>query len=306
MLRLILDRSDDVAIPTESMFIADMAAIRSRFGDLASDEQFDRLADTVWRHPKVRQWRLEGAPPPRAGRSSGAAYRAALEAPYLAYAAQHGKPGWGDKTPFYIGHIDELRRVFPDARIVNLVRDGRDVALSLLRVPFGPANVWAAAHEWRDAVDAGEAAAERYGDAVLTVRYEDLVAEPEATVRRVCAFCELTFRPEMLAVERTGADRLIRGQESWFTQLGAGITTASAGRWRTQMSPGRQAVFTSIAADALRRHGYDVLAEPATPPPVPAAAYAAHNLAVKLVQFGRLHVVQERGREVPHLIRRRL
>ena len=69
MLRLILDRSDDVAIPTESMFIADMAAIRSRFGDLASDEQFDRLAEAVWRHPKVREWRLEGAPPPRAGRS---------------------------------------------------------------------------------------------------------------------------------------------------------------------------------------------------------------------------------------------
>src|SRR4029079_5303197 len=79
----------------------------------------------------------------------GAAYRAALEAPYLAYAAQHGKPGWGDQTPVYIGHIDELRRGFPDARIGNLVRDGRDVALSLLRVPFGPANVWAAAHQWR-------------------------------------------------------------------------------------------------------------------------------------------------------------
>jgi hypothetical protein len=65
MLRLILDRSDEVAIPTESMFIADMAAIRSRFGDLTSDEQFGRLAEAVWRHPKVREWRLEGAPPPR-------------------------------------------------------------------------------------------------------------------------------------------------------------------------------------------------------------------------------------------------
>src|SRR5258708_5191931 len=144
MLPLILDRSDHVAIPTEPMFIAAIAALRSRFGALTRDGQFDRLADTVWRHPKVREWRLQGAPPRRDGRSGEAAYRAALEAPYLAYAAQHGKPGWGDKTPYYIGHIDELRRVFPEARIVNLVRDGRDVALSLLRVPFGPANVWAA------------------------------------------------------------------------------------------------------------------------------------------------------------------
>src|SRR3954466_8682616 len=76
MLRLILDRSDDVAIPTESMFIADMAAVRSRFGDLARDEQFDRLVEAVWRHPKVREWRLEGAPPRRDGRSGGAGHPA--------------------------------------------------------------------------------------------------------------------------------------------------------------------------------------------------------------------------------------
>ena len=303
LLRLILDRGGEVAIPTESMTLVDFA--READAPLATDAAFDRLARAVWRHPKIREWGLAGNPPRREGRTGAAAYRAALEAPYLAYARGRGAARWADKTPLYVLHAGLIRRTFPEARIVHIVRDGRDVALSLLRVPFGAANVWAAAHQWRDAVDAGDAAAERYGDAVLTVRYEDLVAEPEATVRRVCAFCELTFRPEMLAVERTGADRLIRGQESWFTQLGAGITTASAGRWRTQMSPARQAVFTSIAADALRRHGYDVPAEPATPPPVPAAAYAAHNLAVKLVQFGRLHVVQERGREVPHLIRRR-
>src|SRR4051794_18165389 len=172
MLRLILDRSDEVAIPTESMFVADMAAIRSRFGDLAHDEQFDGLAEAVWRHPTVREWRLAGAPPRRDGRSGGAAYRAALEAPYLAYAAQHGKPGWADKTPYYIGHIDELRRVFPEARIVNLVRDGRDVALSLLRVPFGPANVWAAAHQWRDAICAGGGGGGRAGGGPLTGGYE--------------------------------------------------------------------------------------------------------------------------------------
>src|SRR4051812_49769243 len=186
MLRLILDRSDEVAIPTESMFVADMAAIRSRFGDLAHDEQFDRLAEAVWRHPKVREWRLAGAPPRRDGRSGGAAYRAALEAPYLAYAAQHGKPGWGDKTPYYIGHIDELRRVFPEARIVNLVRDGRDVALSLLRVPFGPANTWAAAHQWRGAIDAGGRGAPRAGAGPLAGGLEGVVGAPGAAGSAAC------------------------------------------------------------------------------------------------------------------------
>jgi hypothetical protein len=305
LLRLILDRSDDVAIPTESMFIADMAAIRSRFGDLASDEQFDRLAEAAWRHPKVREWRLEGAPPRRDGRSGEPAYRAALEAPFLAYAAQHGKPRWGDKTPYYIGHIDELRRVFPEARIVNLVRDGRDVALSLLRVPFGPANVWAAAHQWRDAVDAGERAAERLGADLLTVRYEDLVAGPETAIPAVCEFLEIGYRPEMLAVEESPPELIAAGQAAWFRELYGGIRANSVGKWRRQMSRSDIALFESIAGAQLERHGHQT-GLGSTPPHVPAAAYMAHNWSVKLWHFTVLHVWRERGREVPYLVRRRL
>jgi hypothetical protein len=303
MLRLILDASPDVAIPTESMIVVDFA--RHADDALATDEEFDRLARAVWRHPKVREWALPGQPPVRGGRTGAAAYRSALEAPFQAYAALHGKPRWGDKTPYYVGEVDQVKRVFPEARIVNLVRDGRDVALSLMRVPFGPSNVWAAARQWRAAVDAGDAAQARYGDDVLTIRYEDLVAEPERIVRRVCAFCEIGYRPEMLAIEESAAGKLVAGQERWFTQLYAGIGTRSVGKWRTAMAPAQQAVFAAGAAEPLRRHGYEV-PDVGPAPRVPAAAYAAHNWAVKLWNFARLHVWQERGREVPHVIRRRL
>jgi sulfotransferase family protein len=303
MLRLILDRSPDVAIPTESMILVDFAGAAA--DALDTDAEFDGLAGAVWRHPKVREWALPGAPPARAGRTGPAAYRAAIEAPFLAYAELHGKPRWADKTPYYVGEIDHVKRVFPEARIVNLVRDGRDVALSLLRVPFGPSNVWAAARQWRAAVDAGDAAKARYGDEVLTVRYEDLVTEPDTVVRAVCAFCEIAYEPEMLAIDESAGGKLAAGQEGWFSELFAGIGTRSVGKWRTQMTGAQQAVFAAEASAALRRHGYEV-PDAAAPPRVPAAAYAAHNWAVKLWNFARLHVWQERGREVPHIIRRRL
>ena len=303
LLRLILDRSEEVAIPTESMILVDFAPQAD--GEFEDDAEFDRLARAVWRHPKVRAWTLPGRPPKRQGRTGAAAYRAALEAPYLAYAAKHGKPRWADKTPYYVTEIDQVKRVFPEARIVNLLRDGRDVAMSLMRVPFGPGNYWAAAHQWRGAVDAGDAAAARYADAVITVRYEDLVADPAAEVQRVCDFCGLRFDPGMLEVERSVEGRLAPGQEGWFRRLRAGIDAGSVGKWRTGMSEAQQAVFASVAGDALRRHGYDIPAA-GVPPRVPDAAYLAHNWTVKLWQFGRLHVWQERGREVPHVIRRRL
>jgi len=305
MLRLILDRSPDIAIPTESMILVDVANVRARYGALDSDAAFDRLAADVWRHPKVREWRLPGGPPRRAGRTGDAAYRAALEAPFRAYAAVHGKPGWGDKTPFYVAHVAEIKRVFPEARVLNLVRDGRDVALSLLRVPFGPANVWAAAHTWRAAVEAGERAAARYGEDVMTVRYEDLVADPAAVVPAICAFAGIAYEPAMLAIEESAAERLARGQEGWFQALFAGINAGSVGRWRGEMSPAQRATFAAVAGDALRRHGYDV-PDDGRPPPVPDVAWLAHNWTVKLWHFTALHVVRNRGREVPHLIRRRL
>jgi len=305
MLRLILDRSPDVAIPTESMILVDMAAVRGRFGALDTDEQFDRLAATVWRHPKVREWGLTGRPPRRDERHGMEAYRAALEAPYLAYADQHGKPGWGDKTPYYVEHLAEVRRVFPEARVVNLVRDGRDVALSLLGVPFGPANVWAAAHQWRSAVRAVDRDAAWLGDDLLTVRYEDLVEDPAGVVPEICRFLEITYEPGMLAVEETPPDRLASGQEAWFTELYAGITAASVGKWRRQMRPSDVALFESIAAAELKRHGYET-GQGGTPSRIPAAAWQAHNWAVKGWHFTVLHVWRERGREVPYLIRRRL
>jgi Sulfotransferase family len=306
MLRLILDRSRDAAIPTESMIVVDMAAIRGRFGALDSDEQFDRLAATVWGHPKVREWRLKGGPPRREGRRGDEAYRAALEAPFAAYAEQHGKPGWGDKTPYYVGHLAEVRRVFPEARVVNLVRDGRDVALSLLRVPFGPANVWAAAHQWREAVRAADRDAAWLGDDLLTVRYEHLVADPAAVVPEVCRFLEVAYEPGMLAVEETPPERIAAGQEAWFTELYAGITAASVGKWRREMRPSDVALFESIAGAELERHGYETGLGTTEPPRIPDAAWRAHNWGVKLWHFALLHVWRERGREVPYLVRRRL
>ncbi len=305
MLRLILDRSPDIAIPTESMILVDFANLRARYGGLDTDADFDRLAADVWRHPKVREWGLPGRPPGRAGLVGDAAYRAALEAPYRAYAQLHGKPAWGDKTPLYVEYLDEVKRVFPEARIVVLVRDGRDVALSLLRVPFGPANVWAAAHMWRSAVEAGEHAQRRYGRDVMTVAYEKLVAEPQALVPEICRFAGIAYESAMLAVEESPPGLLASGQEAWFQQLYAGINANSVGKWRRGMSASQQAVFTSVAGDALRRHGYE-LGVGGPPPRIPAAAWQAHNWTVKTWHFVRLHVIAERGRELPHLLRRRL
>ncbi len=307
MLRLILDRGPDVAIPPESMFLTDVT-LPGGDGGAWDEDAAQLLMQRVWQHPKVRLWDLPGPAPrmPR-GLSPEAARRCVLAAPFEAYARRHGKLRWADKTPHYVHHVDELLEIWPAARFVVLVRDGRDVALSLRGMPFGPNNAWAAAQWWARGIRAGALAAERHPDQVRTVRYEDLVRDPAAEVSALCAFLELRYCDEMLALEHGDRTKIVADQVGWFPTLFEGISTRAVGRWEREMPLREQAVFAALAAGELAELGYPVPTPPARgPPPWRADLYRRHNQLMRNVNFVRLRVFQERGRELRVALRRRL
>ena len=234
------------------MFLLDFAPVRRR-GGLEDPAAAAAFAQEVWRHPRVRLWGLAGGPPPvPPGLSHAEAYRFAVEAPFRAYARAHGKERFGDKTPAYLHAVDELLAVWPDARIVVLVRDARDVALSIVPLPFGPNNAWAAGRWWADGVRRGLDAERRHPEQVLTLRYEELVADPEAQVRRVCARLGLGYNSEMLAIERSDPAKIVQDQASWFTRISAGITTAAVGKWQTELSLPDRRTIEAVAGPELR------------------------------------------------------
>lgn len=116
------------------------------------------------------------------------------------YAAERGRPRWGYKTPGNELHADAIFGAFPDARLIQMVRDPRDVAVSFRAAGGG---TWAydpEAHrrDWRASVEAGIAGQERWPGQWMVVRYEDLVADREAVMRAVCGFCGLDFNPAVL------------------------------------------------------------------------------------------------------------
>jgi Sulfotransferase family len=305
MLRLVLDRGD-VAIPSESMFLADFAPLRHR-GGLEDRERAERFLREVWTHPRVRAWGLGPHPPPLpAGLGHAEAYRFCVEAPFLAYARREEKPRWADKTPYYLHCVDELLAVWPEARFVVLVRDGRDVALSILNVPFGATNVWAAGRAWAAGIRLGLEAARRHPGRVLSVRHEDLVTEPETRVRGICEFLGLQFRPDMLAIEQTDPSKIVEDQSAWFTNVWAGINASGAGRWRRELSPGDQRLFAAVAGAELEAVGYE---RGPAPPPVgrgAAGLYAAQDALARVGNFVRLRLVQQRGHELRYVLKRKL
>lgn len=308
MLRLILDRArDGAAIPPETMFITDFEPVR-RAGRLGDHDAAVAFTRRVWAHPRVRMWELDGEPPlPPVGLAHADAYRWGIEQPYLAYMRRDGKTWWADKTPPHIDYIDLLATLFPGARFVELVRDGRDVSLSIMGLPFGDNNAWAAGRRWAHCIREGARQRAARPEEVLLVRYEDLVTQPAVEVRRVSEFLEIDYDEDMLAVEKTDVSKLQHDKKDWFSNLWGGINTNAMGKWRTKMSERDQRLFLAAAGPELALHGYDDGGlEPARVGRVSRYRLAATNLARRIVNLVRLRVIEERGRELRWVIARRL
>jgi hypothetical protein len=288
------------------MFLVDFEPVR-RAGGLEDPAAAAAFMRRVWEHPRVRIWGIAGDPPAvPPGLTHAEAYRFAVEAPFQAYAALNEKTRWADKTPLYLTHVGELAEIWPEARFVVLVRDGRDVALSLLGVPFGPNNVWAAAHFWARGIDLGVEAENRLGDRVLTVRYEDIVDDPATQVERLCAFLGLEYEPDLLAIEHTDSAKVLKDQAGWFTNVWAGINASAVGKWRREMSAKDQRVFDQVAGAQLERMGYERTPAAGAPSRAATIGYRLQDSAMRGVNFVRLRLIQERGREVGYVLRRKL
>jgi hypothetical protein len=190
-----------------------------------------------------------------------------IEAAFMANAAVHGKARWGDKTPIYVRSIPLLARLWPEARFVHLIRDGRDVALSYLSLHWGPSTIWSAARKWRRDVSAGIRDGQPLGTSrYLEVRYEALVAEPRATLEEICAFGRLPFDDAMLdPSERAGHETLAPDEGRPFHERSEGELDPRARDWRIQMPEADVRAFEAVAGTLIDDLRYERRFPEATP-----------------------------------------
>lgn len=258
LLRVMLDRNSQLAIPDESYFIPQLADRHRGAVDV------DAFLDDLSRLPTLRDWDVRpGAV--RAHLRTGCTPGEAIAAVYETYAEQHGKRRWGDKTPMYMEHLDVLERLFPESRYVHLIRDGRDGAMSFQSMPEGivtrswnyPRSAAAFARKWRTEVQAARRLGRRVGERYLELHYEQLVQQPEAELERICAFAGLPFEPDMVSYPGT-LDLSAKPHHSRLSQP----PTPGLRNWSSEMGAADVADFERIAGDELAACGYP-LADPA-------------------------------------------
>jgi hypothetical protein len=258
MLRLMLDAHPDLAVPWESHFIVSLWKDRRRYRT-SSGYDAQHMARDIAGSPMFGQWKvpdqiLWG----RIDALERPGFADVIDAVFMSYADTKGKRRWGDKTPIYVRSIPMLSRQFPTARFVHVIRDGRDVALSYLSVPWGPNDIWRAARRWKQDVSAGR----RHGVSLppsryLEVRYEEMIRDPRAVLVRICQVAELPFVEQMLEYHRDGSDRLASPEaHKPYHASASKPPTAGLRDWRTQMSPEALVAFESVAGNLLEELGY--------------------------------------------------
>jgi hypothetical protein len=176
----------------------------------------------------------------------------------------NGKRLVGEKTPGYVHHLPTLHSLWPQAKIVHLIRDGRDVALSILdwrkgerivgRVPtWEEDRISTTALWWEWNVRLGREAAGFLGpDRYYELRYESLVTDPEAECEKLCAFLGLAYDAGMLSFHegRLKSKPGLSAKAAWLP------VTRGLRSWEEQMSSDDMARFEAAAGDLLGELGY--------------------------------------------------
>jgi hypothetical protein len=182
-------------------------------------------------------------------------YRCVLEA----WARHYGKDRWGEKTPGNLFYADIILDMFPDAQFLYMVRDPRAGVASMQRVSFFPNDVVFNALSRRKHDINGRALLKRNVPISQrrTVRYEDLVRDPEGQMRAICEFLGEDFRPQMLHFHE-GADAYMKNaaEQRYNETATHPITDDRVDAWKSSLTTDQIAAVESICAPVMRHFEY--------------------------------------------------
>ena len=194
----------------------------------------------------------------REGRNGGDFLRFVMEA----IARRQNVERWAEKTPDHVLFLKQIRRTVPDALIIHIVRDGRDVALSLSKIGFLKDYLLRPAHNllvsglyWEWLVESGHQAAASLAPDYLEVRFEDLVGSPRDTLAQIGRFIDHDLDYDR--IQRNGFHTVARPNSS-FSDSSAGSYFDPVKRWAKALSPSELADLESLIGPTLRRLGYEL------------------------------------------------
>lgn len=257
LLSSMLDSHSQIAVPNESHFIIEYYKILKRYEPIHDAVNKRRLIVDILAQEYVRKW-VPKIVVDDIDFARVQDLRTAVKSIYEAYSQKVGKKIWGDKTPEYIRDIPILNKLFPNVKYIHIIRDGRDVSSSIVKMWWGAKDFKSAMNYWKETVNlARQNLAMLPKEQVLEIRFEDLVIEPLPTLKKIVNFLDVEYEDGMLEYykgdlgKRMGEERIKSYHKNLIKKPDPSLTY----KWKNRLCKGDQAIAFEIAGNLFMNWG---------------------------------------------------
>lgn len=254
-------KKTEYGAPFETHFITKYFKKLANYSNINEYKNYQNLLQDILNERAVKQWKLnidyekffEELGPKFT-------YSQLVNKICLKASQQKGFNSWGDKTPDYLADIDILCELFPDAKFIYIIRDGRDVTLSLLEKDWGPNNIYSCAKYWvslnRDSPSLNNL---RSTHNLYQLKYEDLLDNVEFHIKEIYSFLNQKY------------------DDSELQELASKVKPGNYNKWKKRMTPMQINTFDRIASKTLKRFNYEQSTEESPISTVWKIIYFTHN-----------------------------
>ena len=257
MLRTMLNQHPALGMPKETKFLLGAWRRRDQWGDLNEPKNKTKLINWIVTRQGSR-FDATGIPAEQAIehlKNAPPTLGSVLGAVFELYAIRRGSQRWGDKRPGYVRHINAIRSLFPDAQIVNVVRDPRAAIASMRRLGWYNGSIVEATDLWVRSVGAGVRANERLDASTIhDLRYEDLVEEPEHTIKGLIFFLNLDQAGIQAMMGYHRSDDLPTLE--YHSRVATPLDKSRILGWESDLNTGEIAFIEKVTADLMNHYEY--------------------------------------------------
>lgn len=274
LFRIICECNKNLTVPPESGFLLWWHKKYSAYSinDLHNKAFIDQLIVDILSSKKIETWELSKDKLTEfIIKNQPQDYASLASLVYYFYAYSRGKSPkiWGDKNNYYIQHLDKLLSLYPKAKFIHLIRDGRDVACSYrdlkklkstsVYAPNLPFDIIEIANEWVTNIKKIDAFTSQLPKSQsLALKYEDVVSNLHKSAQQVCDFLAVDFDTNMLSYYTHNKNLALEPKQTldWKKKTLQRPDISNIGKYLKELSEEKIADFDSIAKPVLKQYGY--------------------------------------------------
>ena len=272
-------RPTEYGSPFETQFILKYHDKLNSYGDITQLSRLTRLINDISKERAIAQWGVKFNPEVvKKALGDEFSYTEFVNYICTQLMKKKGKSKWGDKTPHYLLKLNQLVNLYPNAKYLYIVRDGRDVALSLLKKPWGPNNIYKCAEQWAAANNSEQQLllnALKDKGQLLYIKYEELLDKTEQECCRIYKFL--------------GDD--IENHREMVDGLIAKTMSGNHAKWKTQMTPQQILTYEAVAKCSLLYHNYKLVNPEPQLPDSKVFGYKLHDRFMYLKHMFVMNVI---------------